>query len=71
MAGRGGFKHRKRKVDRLRTRREQKARANIARVRNQFESKGQAWEPEANPAQMSALNHDARRHVARSTYAKV
>ena len=71
MAGSGGFKHRKRVVDRQRTRREQKAKANLARVRNQFESKGQAWDPENNPAQMSALNHDARRAVARTKYTKL
>jgi len=71
MAGQGGYKHRKRKSDRLGTRRVQKAKANIARVRNQFESKGQTWEPDANPAQMSALNHDARRQVARSRYTKI
>jgi hypothetical protein len=71
MSGNGGFKHRKCNVDRLRARRVQKAKANIARVRNQFESKGQAWEPESNPAQMSALSHDARRHVNRSKYANL
>ncbi len=69
MAGKGGFKHRKRRLDRQKTRRTQKARANIARVRNEFESKGQTWEPVSNPAQMSRLNHDARRFVARSKYA--
>jgi len=68
MAGSGGFKHRKRRLDRQQTRRTQKARASIARVRNEFESKGQAWEPESNPAQMSKLNHDARRFVGRTKY---
>ena len=71
MAGKGGFKHRKRIVDRQETRRVQKAKANIARVSNQFESKGQAWDPENNPAQMGALNHDARRLVARTKYSKL
>ena len=71
MAGSGGFKHRKRVVDRQRTRREQKAKANLARVRNQFESKGQAWEPLSNPAQMAELTHDARRLVSQSDYARI
>lgn len=71
MAGKGGFKHRKRRVDRQKTRRVQKAKANVARVRNQFETKGQAWDPDSNPAQMSALNHDGRRLVARTKYAKL
>ncbi len=71
MAGKGGFKHRKRRVDRQKTRRTLKAKDNIARVRNQFESKGQAWDPENNPAQMSALNHDGRRLVVRTKYAKL
>ena len=68
MAGKGGFKHRKRRLDRQSTGRELKAKENIRRVRNQFESKGQAWDPANNPAQMSALNHAARRVIARSSY---
>jgi len=61
MAGKGGFKHRKRRLDRKRTQRKQKAKANIARIRNQFEKQGQAWDPRGVPAQMAALNHGARR----------
>ncbi len=68
MAGQGGFKHRKRRLDRKRTCRLLKAQENIRRVRNQFESKGQAWDPANNPAQQAALNHHARRVVARNTY---
>jgi hypothetical protein len=71
MAGSGGYKHRKRRLDRQKTRRLQKAKENLARVRNEFESKGQAWDPESNPAQMSKLNHDARRLVARTSYDKL
>ncbi len=71
MSGSGGYKHRKRRVDRQQTRRIQKAKASIARVRNEFESKGQAWDPENNPAQMSKLNHDGRRFVARNKYSNV
>jgi len=70
MAGQGGYKHRKRKLDRQKTGRLLKAKENIRRVRNQFESKGQAWDPANNPAQQAALNHAARRVVARTTYDK-
>ncbi len=65
MAGKGGFKHRKRCLDRKRTQRELKAKANIARVRTQFEKQGQSWDPAANPSQMAALNHGARRFLSR------
>ncbi len=68
MAGNGGFKHRKVTLDRKRKSQVLKAKENIRRVRNQFESKGQAWDPANNPAQMSALNHAARRLVARNSY---
>lgn len=68
MAGKGGYKHRKRRLDRKRTQRKLKAKANIARVRTQFEKQGQAWEPTDNPAQMAALNHDARRLLAKHEY---
>ena len=71
MAGKGGFKHRKRKLDRARTQREQKARANIARIQNQFEKRGQTWEPESNAQQMAALNHAARRMLAKTDYDRV
>ena len=68
MAGQGGYKQRKRRNDRQGTAKVLKAKENIRRVRNQFESKGQAWDPANNPAQMSALNHAARRFVARNSY---
>ena len=68
MAGKGGYKHRKVRIDRKNTAKVLKAKENIRRVRNQFESKGQAWDPQNNPAQMSALNHAARRLVARNAY---
>ena len=68
MAGKGGYKHRKRKADRKRTQRLQRARENVARIRNQFESRGQAWEPHETPAQMAALTHDARRLLSRSQF---
>ena len=71
MAGNGGYKHRKRRADRKRTQHVLRAKENIRRVRNQFESKGQAWEPASNAAQMAALTHDARRYVARDAYDKV
>lgn len=71
MSGKGGFKHRKRKLDRKRTQREMKARENIARIRNQFEKRGQTWEPQENAQQMAALNHAARRLLAKSDYDRV
>ena len=71
MSGKGGFKHRKRRWDRKRTQRLEKARDNIRRVRNKYESKGQAWEPLNNPAQMAELTHDGRRLVSQSDYAKI
>jgi len=63
MSGRGGFKHRQIKLNRKRTQKKKKAKANIAQVRGIFEAKGQIWDPKNNPAQMAALNHDARRNV--------
>ena len=71
MAGQGGFKHRKRRRDRKRTQRLEKARDNLRRVRNKYESKGQAWDPQGNPGQMAELTHDARRVVSQSDYSKV
>ncbi len=68
MAGNGGYKHRKRKLDRQKTARALAAKQNIVRVRNQFESKGQAWDPENNAAQAAALTHAGRRAVARTKY---
>ena len=70
MAGNGGFKHRKRKLDRKSTQNILKAKESLRRVRNEFETKGQAWDPENNPAQMAKLNHAARRVVGRSQYTK-
>ena len=66
MSGSGGYKHRVNLRRGKRSRALGKARANLARVRNQFEQKGQAWDPAGNPQQMAALNHQARRLVARS-----
>jgi hypothetical protein len=65
MSGSGGYKHRfvqkraKRRQARL------KGAANLARIRNQFEQKGQTWDPANNPQQLAALNHDGRRLVGR------
>ena len=71
MGSQGGFKHRKRRLDRKRTQRELKGRENLRRVQNKYESKGQTWEPKDNPAQMAELTHDARRLVARTDYSKL
>ena len=71
MGGKGGFKHRKRVQDRKRTQRELKARENIRRVRNMFESKGQAWDPLNEQSQLKELTHDARRFIQRTDYSKV
>ena len=68
MSGQGGHKHRRSDLDRKRSRLKQKAKASIARAKGLFEAKGQAWDPKNNPAQMAALNHDARRLVERSEY---
>jgi hypothetical protein len=69
MSGQGGHKHRVRALRGKRERHRQKAKANIASVRGIFESKGQAWDPQSNPAQMAALSHDARRWIASSATA--
>ncbi len=68
MAGKGGHKHRRVKLNRKRMRAVQKAKENIARVRKQFEDRGQAWDPQNNSAQMAALSHEGRRVLARTTY---
>lgn len=68
MSGHGGFKHRKRKLDRKRTQTKQKAQANIARVQNQFEKRGQTWDPTNEPSQLAALNHAARRLVQKTSF---
>jgi hypothetical protein len=70
MSGRGGHKHRVRSLKNKRRQRILRAKEIIRRVRNQFESKGQAWDPANTPAQMAALTHDARRLVARTSYAE-
>jgi hypothetical protein len=64
MAGHGGHKHRKNALMQKRRQVRRKAAANIAKVRAQFEEKGQAWDPAANAAQLAALNHYARRVIA-------
>ena len=71
MGSQGGYKHRKRRSDRKRTQRLLKARENLRRIQHKYESKGQAWEPENNPAQMAELTHDARRLVSRTSYARI
>ncbi|MHC5012057.1 MAG: hypothetical protein ACYTG6_14110 [Planctomycetota bacterium] len=70
MSGHGGHKHRKAQAHNKRARRLAKARADIARVKGIFEAKGQTWDPKNNPAQMAAMNHDARRLVSRSQFAE-
>jgi hypothetical protein len=65
MAGHGGHKHRKIALRQKRSQARRKAAANIAKVRAQFEEKGQAWDPVANQNQLAALNHGARRVVVR------
>lgn len=66
MTGKGGHKHRRTIQERKQSQRMKKVRANIARARGLFEAKGQAWDPRDNPAQLAALNHDARRHVLKT-----
>ena len=61
MSGHGGHKHRKRALRAKRARSARAGRANIARVRTQFEKKGQEWDPKSNAIQAGALNHYARR----------
>ena len=69
MSGRGGFKHRLRRLRNKQTQTKKKAKASIAKARGLFESKGQAWDPENNPAQMATLNHAGRRFIQKSEYA--
>ena len=66
MSGSGGYKHRKIAKKAKRQQARQKGAANLARVRHQFEQKGQSWDPQNNPQQLAALNHDGRRLVGRS-----
>jgi hypothetical protein len=67
MSGQGGYKHRVKRTKQKWSQSEGKAKADILRARALFESKGQAWDPLNNSAQMAALNHAARRYVAAST----
>ncbi|MGE0191779.1 MAG: hypothetical protein AB7T63_07010 [Planctomycetota bacterium] len=66
MAGNGGYKQRKRRLERKRHQTESKARENIRRVRVQFEQRGQTWDPRNDGIQLAALNHSARRLVLQS-----
>ena len=66
MSGSGGHKHRRVRRRRKASQANLKARANLARVKNQFEKKGQSWDPANNGPQMAALNHGARRLMAHS-----
>ena len=70
MSGSGGYKHRK--IRKLAKRRQAvgKGRANIARIRNQFEQRGQTWDPANNQQQLAALSHDGRRLLSRSDVQK-
>ncbi len=65
MSGNGGTKQRTRRLAAKRNQNEQKARANIARVRAQFERRGQTWDPRNDGIQLAALNHAARVLVMR------
>ena len=53
MAGSGGYKQRKRRLERKRNQTESKARENIRRVRVQFEQKGQTWDPRSDGIQLA------------------
>ena len=70
MSGKGGYKHRRVKLKSKHHQRELKAMENIRRVQTQFERKGQTWDPKNDGTQMAALNHNARRLLQRSEYAK-
>jgi hypothetical protein len=70
MSGSGGYKHRLRALRNRQNQRKKKAKANIAKARGLFESKGQTWDPENNTAQLAALNHAGRRLIQKSEYAK-
>lgn len=68
MSGKGGFKHRLRQARLRQSQRKIKANVNIEKVRGIFAAKGQSWDPENNPQQLAALNHDARRQVQKTDY---
>ena len=70
MSGSGGFKYRLRRLRNKQGQKKKKAKESIAKARGLFESKGQAWDPLNNPAQLAALNHDARRLIQKSDYQK-
>ena len=61
MSGNGGYKHRKHRLERKRSRSKKLGSENVARVRKMFEDKGQTWDPAKNSAQAQALNHYGRR----------
>ena len=65
MSGSGGYKHRLKKKVAKRRQTVRKARENVARVRHQFESRGQAWDPVNNQQQLAALNHAGRHEVVK------
>jgi hypothetical protein len=65
MSGSGGYRHRNVRKHAKRRQTLQKARANIARIRNQFESRGQAWDPANNQQQLAALNHAGRHEIVK------
>lgn len=65
MSGSGGHKHRKKRKIAKRRQTTRKARKNVARVRNQFEKRGQAWDPANNTTQLAALNHAGRHEVVK------
>ena len=66
MSGNGGFKQRQTALHNKVNQRRKKAQANIARIRNQFEEKGQTWDPVNDSSQLAALNHHGRRFVLRA-----
>ena len=61
MAGNGGHKHREHRLQQKRSRSRKMGLANVARVRAQFEAKGQTWDPKKHPNQAQALSHYGRR----------
>jgi hypothetical protein len=70
MSGSGGYKHRKKRLERKRARAKLLARRNAARAQSRFAEKGERWEPSKNPIQAQALNHAARRMLLPPTRKK-
>ncbi len=70
MSGNGGYKHRKRRLERKRTQARNLGRENVLRVRKMFEDKGQAWDPASNSVQAQALSHAGRRYLGLVTVRK-